>query len=94
VGKGCIQIGSAHTGPVLFRWVGGPGVLLKLWQAHPFGVRGQGSVAEFVERSTRCIVDSIPAGGALELWPWTFFPKQSGWLINQLGNPSFACASA
>ena len=32
---------------------------------------------------------SIPTGGALEVWPCDFGPKQSGWLINQLGEPNF-----
>ena len=30
---------------------------------------------------------SIPTGGALEVWPCDFGPKQFGWLINQLGEP-------
>ncbi len=30
---------------------------------------------------------SIPIGGALEVWPCDFGPKQFGWLINQLGEP-------
>ncbi len=33
----------------------------------------KGSVAELVEHwpATRCVVGSIPAGGALEVGPWT-----------------------
>ena len=33
----------------------------------------QESVLELVERQPvmRCVVGSIPAGGALEVWPWT-----------------------
>ncbi len=27
----------------------------------------------------------IPTGGALNVWPCDFCPKQFGWLINQLG---------
>ena len=34
-------------------------------------------------------VRSLPAGGALEVWPCDFGPKQFGWLINQLGEPKF-----
>jgi hypothetical protein len=30
---------------------------------------------------------SIPTGGALEVCPCDFGPKQFGWLINQLGEP-------
>ncbi len=38
--------------------------------------------------ATRYVVGSIPAGGALEVWPWTPV-LNTGWLINQLGDPQF-----
>jgi hypothetical protein len=33
----------------------------------------KGSLVELVEQqpATRCVVGSIPAGSALEVWPWT-----------------------
>ncbi len=33
----------------------------------------EGSLVELVEQqpATRCVVGSIPAGSALEVWPWT-----------------------
>jgi hypothetical protein len=36
-----------------------------------------------------CVVGSIPADSALEVWPSDFAPKPSGWLTNQLGIPHF-----
>ncbi len=34
---------------------------------------GEGSLVELEEQqpATRCVVGSIPAGSALEVWPWT-----------------------
>ncbi len=46
-------------------------------------------MAEMAERqppSGETGVRSLP-GGALEVWPCDFGPKQFGWLINQLGEP-------
>jgi hypothetical protein len=33
----------------------------------------EGSLVQLVEQqpATRCVVGSIPAGSALEVWPWT-----------------------
>jgi hypothetical protein len=38
--------------------------------------RKLGSLVELVEQqpATRCVVGSIPAGSALEVWPWTSIP--------------------
>ncbi len=52
----------------------------------------KGSVAEMAERqppSGETVgrgFDPYP-GGALEVWPCDFGPKQFDWLINQLGKP-------
>jgi hypothetical protein len=37
-----------------------------------FTLKSKGSVADLVEHwpATSCVVDSISAGGALEVWPW------------------------
>jgi hypothetical protein len=47
--------------PSRIAWVG------SLWQLE------RGSLVELVEQqpATRCVVGSIPAGSALEVWPWT-----------------------
>jgi hypothetical protein len=41
-------------------------------------------LVELVERppAPPCVAGSIPAGGALEVWPCDFGPKQFAWLIN------------